>query len=93
MDWSQLANYIPQAIFVLVMLGMFWWIVIVPAKQRERKHRELIDRVSTGDRVVSAGGIYGTVERVMEKRVELRIADGVVVTLDRRAIVRKQGSS
>ena len=90
MDLQQLMGYLPQIVFLLALLVMFFWIVILPAKQRERKHRKVIDESKAGDKVVSAGGVYGTIRRVGEKTVDLEIAEGVVITLDRRAIMRKQ---
>ena len=90
MDMQQLLGYLPQIIFLLALLVMFFWIVILPAKQRERKHQKIIDESKVGDKVVTAGGMYGTLRRVGEKSVDVEIAEGVVITLDRRAIVRQQ---
>ena len=90
MDMQQFLGYLPQIIFLLALLVMFFWIVILPAKQRERKHQKIIDESKVGDKVVTAGGMYGTLRRVGEKSVDVEIAEGVVITLDRRAIVRQQ---
>ena len=90
MDMQQFLGYLPQIVFLVAVVVMFVWIVIMPAKQRERKHQKIIDEAKVGDRVVTAGGVYGTLRRVGEKTVDVEIAEGVVITLDRRAIVRQQ---
>jgi len=90
-DTKTLLQYGPSLIFVLVMMVIFWLVVIRPTKQSEAKHRDLIDAIVPGDRVVTVGGIYGKVVRVGENTFDLEVADGVVLTFDRRAVRRRQG--
>jgi len=87
LTWQQLAAPI---VLIVLMLLMFWGFVIRPTKQSQQKHRDLVDAVKPGDRVVTAGGIYGRVMTVSEKKVGLEIAKGITVTFDRRAIRRHQ---
>ena len=86
-DWSQLAG---PVVLIVAMLAMFWGILLRPAQMRQKKHQELIKGLVVGDRVVTAGGIYGRVTDVRENTVALEIAKGVTVTFDRRAIRRLQ---
>jgi len=90
MDMQQFLGYLPQIVFLLAVIVMFVWIVILPAKQRERKHQRVIDDAKVGDKIITAGGMYGTLRRAGDKTVDVEIAEGVVITLDRRAIVRQQ---
>ena len=84
-DWQQ---FLPPALFILVMLGMFWWIVIKPTQSRQKKHQQLIKDLVEGDGVVTVGGIHGTIRRVRDDTLEVEIADGTRVTLERRAVRR-----
>ncbi len=84
-NWQQLAA---PAVFAATMLALFWFVVIRPTQQRQKKHQELVTAVVPGDEVVTVGGIIGTVKRVSEKTIELEISEGVVITMDRRAIRR-----
>jgi preprotein translocase subunit YajC len=77
-------------VFIIACVAAYWWVVALPVRQREKRHRELIGSIVAGDKVITAGGIYGVVETVHDKKIDLRIADSVVITLDRRAVVRKQ---
>ena len=87
LDMRQL---LPPLILMVVILVLFWYIIMRPAKQRQDRHQELIESLENGDKVITAGGIYGTVVRVLDKTVQLKIADGVVLTMDRRAVRRRQ---
>ena len=69
---------------------LFWWIVVRPEKKRIRDHVELVRSLKPGDKVVTAGGIHGTVLTVKERTVQLEVAQGVVLTLDKYAIRKRQ---
>jgi len=73
------------------LLGLFFWMVVRPHKRRVAEHQKLMQDVQRGDRIVTAGGLYGYVVGLQEKTVTLEIDKGVQVTLDRRAIRRKCG--
>jgi len=85
-----LRQLLPPLIFMVLILVLFWWIIMRPAKQRQDRHNELVESLENGDKVITAGGIYGTVVRVLDQTVQLKIADGVVLTMDRRAVRRRQ---
>ncbi len=86
-DWQTL---LPMVIFVVVMMFLFWWIIIRPTSQRQREHRQLVANVQKGDKIVTVGGIYGTVTHVGEDDIDVRVTDGVILTFDRRAVRRHQ---
>jgi len=75
----------------LALLGLFYWMVVRPHRQRVSQHQQLMGSLDRGDRVVTAGGLYGEIVGLQEKTVTLEIAKGVQVVLDRRAIRRKCG--
>lgn len=83
-------NLVPVAVFVGALVVLFWWIVVRPEKKRIRDHLDLVRSLKPGDKVVSAGGIHGTVVRVKERTVDLEVAEGVVLTLDKYAIRKRQ---
>jgi preprotein translocase subunit YajC len=90
MSGEDLQQLLPAAVFVIVMVGLFWWIVVKPAKQREQKHKELIQSIVPGEKVVTVGGVYGKIMRVREDTFELEVSKGVTLTFDRRAVRRRQ---
>ncbi len=83
----------PQVlVFVLFFAGVYF-LLLRPQQQRVRRQRELITAIGVGDRVVTAGGLIGRVVDVADDRLELEVADGVVVELLRLAISRRLDES
>ena len=90
LEGLEMWKLLPPLILMVAILVLFWYIIMRPAKQRQDRHQELVESLENGDKVITAGGIYGTVVRVLDKTVQLKIADGVVLTMDRRAVRRRQ---
>ena len=83
------AQLIPVVVFVVVIVGMFWWIVIRPANKRAKEHIELVRSLREGDKVVTAGGIHGKIVKVKEKTVDVEVGSGIILTFDKYAIRRR----
>jgi len=89
-EGQNLMQYLPSVIFLVGMMLLFWFVVIRPQKKAQSRHRDLIDALVPGEEVVTVGGIHGTVKRVGENSFELEVADGLVLTFDRRAVRKRQ---
>ena len=76
--------------FVLV-LGIFYFIILMPMKRRQQKVQSFLSGLKEGDKVVTSGGIYGTITRVGEQALQLQIAERVRIDVSRNAIVGYQG--
>ncbi len=73
---------------ILLMVGIFVALVILPARKRQKKLDELLANLASGDRVVTNGGITGSVVGLAESRVTLRVPpDGVKLEFARTAVV------
>lgn len=70
----------------LVMIVLFYFLLIRPQVNRQKDHEKLVSNVKTGDQVVAAGGIYGTVTNVKDKSVILRVAEGVKIEVERTSV-------
>ena len=81
-----LVNILPIAAIFLV----FYFLVIAPASKQRKKTQEMLSSLKKGDRVVTSGGIYGTVQGVEPEVVYLKIADNVKVKVLRTAITNIQ---
>jgi preprotein translocase YajC subunit len=73
-------------LIIIVLLAAFWFVAVLPRRRRMQEHRNMQDAISDGDEVITAGGLHGRVREIDEREVRLEIAEGVVVTVDRRAI-------
>ncbi len=68
------------------MFLMFQILVIRPEKKKQQEHKKRIDALQKNDRVVTAGGIYGTVVQIKEKTIVLRVDDNVRIEFDKESI-------
>ena len=71
--------------FVLIFL-VFYFIVIMPAKKQQKKKEALIAALKKGDRVITTGGIYGTVAAVEDMDILLKVSENVKIRVTKSAI-------
>jgi preprotein translocase subunit YajC len=71
---------------LLAMFAIFYFLLIRPQRQQQRKHAELLNQLKVGDEVVTVGGIYGEVVQLDTERVMLEIDDDVRIAVARRAV-------
>ena len=73
-------------LILIVILGAVWLVFVIPSRRRQRAHSSMQDSVVVNDEIITAGGLHGRVKELGESELQLEIAPGVVVTLDRRAV-------
>ncbi len=61
-------------VMIVLMIGIFYFILIRPQQKKVRRHQSMINNLSKGDQVVTEGGIHGSVVGLKENIVVLRIA-------------------
>jgi preprotein translocase subunit YajC len=74
-----------------VMLLIFYFIVLMPMRKRQKKVQEFQAGLKAGDRVITTGGIHGQVTKVTDDIVQLQIADRVRIDVARASIGGYQG--
>jgi preprotein translocase subunit YajC len=75
----------------IIAIGLiFYFIVFLPNKKRQRALQDMLNNLRNGDKVITSGGIYGVVAGIKEDRVQLRVADQVKIEISKNAIVAKQ---
>ena len=82
-----LISFLPFAI----ILGIFYFLILLPMKRRQKKVQEFQESLKVGDKIVTTGGIYGQIMRVADKTVQLQVADKVRIEIARAAVGGKQG--
>lgn len=76
-----------QLVFIV---GIFYFLFIVPQRREQKKHRELVESLRPGDNVVTAGGLIGAVVQLSEKELTLKTGEAKVV-IERTKVVRRVG--
>ncbi len=71
---------------MLIIFGAFYFLLIRPQQKKQKQHAELVAAVSTGDEVMTAGGILGEVTGVSEHYATVRIADSTEIKIQKASI-------
>ena len=78
MSGSGIAQFIP----LILIFVIFYFFLIRPQQKRMKDHKTMVAALKRGDKVITSGGIIGSVERVLENdKIEVMIADNVNVEL------------
>jgi preprotein translocase subunit YajC len=84
---SPLLQIVP---FVLI-LGIFYFIILLPTKRKQQKVQEFLDNLKVNDKIITTSGLYGLVTRLDEQSVQLQIANNVTVKVAKASIGGYQG--
>jgi preprotein translocase subunit YajC len=78
---------------LVIIMGIFYVLLILPAQRRQKKTQEMINALKNGDKVITNGGLFGTIVGIEGDYVQLRIADQVKVKVLRSAVSGLQPES
>jgi len=85
------ANPLVQIVPFVLVLGIFYFIILRPMRQKQARVEEFLKALKVGDQIVTSGGIYGSITRLSDQSVQVQIADKVRIEISRAAIVGYQG--
>ena len=75
---------IGQFIPLILIFVIFYFFLIRPQQKKVKEHKAMVESLKKGDKVVTTGGITGTITRVVDNdKVEVEISDNVIVTIVR----------
>ena len=83
-------SIISLALPFLLVFGIYYVIVILPTRRNQKKAQDMIENLKVGDKVITSGGIYGTIAALKGDRIQLRIAENVKVEMSRNAVTALQ---
>ena len=86
-DANPLVNIVP---FVLI-LGIFYFIILLPSKRKQQKVQQFLDSLKVNDKIITTSGIHGQITRLSDQTVQLQIADKVRIEVSKAAIGGYQG--
>ena len=87
------ANPLVQLVPFALVLAIFYFVIMLPMKRRQKKVQEFLNALKVGDRVVTTGGMYGSITKVNDQSVHLQVAQNVRLEIARSAIVGYQGQA
>jgi preprotein translocase subunit YajC len=80
-----------QLIPFALILGIFYFVMVLPMRKRQQKVQAFLAALKAGDRVITTGGIYGSITKLNDQSVQLQVANNVRIEVSRAAIVGYQG--
>jgi preprotein translocase subunit YajC len=88
--WAQGAaapdNALISMLPLVLVFVVFYFFLIRPQTKRQKEHRDMVAKLAVGDEVVTAGGVLGKVSELGEQFVEVEVADGVKIKVQRHTI-------
>ena len=84
---------IGQLIFFVPLILIFYFLLIRPANQRQKKHKAMIEAVVRGDTVITSGGLIGKVVKVTDQEISVELAEGVRVRVVKGMIADVRGKN
>lgn len=85
-----LNNISGTVIYFVFIFAVFYFILIRPQQKRQKEHKDLVTSLKVNDEVITAGGIFGTITRVKDNSVWLRVADKIEIEVLKSSIGNKQ---
>lgn len=84
---------IGQLVFFIPLILIFYFLLIRPANQRQKKHKAMIEAVVRGDTVITSGGLIGKVVKVTDQELSVELAEGVRVRVVKGMIADVRGKN
>ncbi len=76
-------------LFLIGIIGMFYFFMIRPIRQREKQHDRMVAELEKGDMVITAGGMYGQVEIIDEDSVVIKVESGALIRVIKGGVLRR----
>lgn len=77
-------------VFLVLIFGLFYFILIRPQRKRQKEHQQLVQELRRGDKVITAGGIYGVIESTSEESIVIKVESGTTMRVARNSVALKR---
>ena len=79
-------NFLTALVPFILVFVIFYLLIIMPQRKKQKKHMEMVSNLAPGSRIVTTGGIYGTIMGVQKDKIELKIAANVKIDITKSSI-------
>ena len=77
-------------IFLALIFGLMYFVMIRPQRKKQKEHQQLMAELKRGDKVVTAGGIYGQIDTISDDSVVMKIESGTTIRVARGSVVLRR---
>ena len=85
------SNYM-SLVFIAAVFAIFYFILIRPQQKRAKQHKAFLENLKKGDKIITSGGLYGTITGISDDSVTIEIAEKVRVKVDKGTVAAHQKS-
>ncbi|MCZ6671960.1 MAG: preprotein translocase subunit YajC [Verrucomicrobia bacterium] len=78
-----------MVIFWFLILGAMWFFLVAPQRKKQKQQQKMIEELNTGDNIITASGIFGTITNVKDDRFVVRIAENTKVEIQKSSVQGK----
>ncbi|MGB8953418.1 MAG: preprotein translocase subunit YajC [Candidatus Aminicenantales bacterium] len=75
----------PLLMFALIFV-IFYVLIILPSRKKQKRHLQMVENLKPGDKIITTGGIFGTVMGIQKDRIELKIAANVKIEITKNSV-------
>jgi preprotein translocase subunit YajC len=76
--------------FFVVIIALFYFVMVRPQQKRQKDHQQMMEELQRGDKIMTAGGIYGTIESISEDSVVIKVESGATLRIARNSVVGRR---
>jgi preprotein translocase subunit YajC len=80
------SNPMTTIIFIVLIIAILYFLLFLPQRRQEQKRRQMIENLKKGDEVVTTGGIHGTITRIKDDTVIVKIAEKTEITVSKASV-------
>jgi len=80
-----MAQFLP----LILLFAIFYFLIIRPQQKQQKAHKEMLESLKKGDKIVTNGGLYAEVIKTEEDFIKIKLSDSATVRLDRAYVARK----
>ena len=86
-------SILPMIIFLVLIFGLFYFVMVRPQRRKQKEHEMMVQELQKGDKVITAGGIYGTIESLSEDSIVIKVESGATLRLARGSVIGRRETS
>ena len=80
---------VAQFLPLVILFAIFYFLIIRPQQKQQKAHREMLESLNKGDKIVTTGGLMAEIVKTEEDFIKIKLNDSVIVRLDRAFVSKK----
>ena len=89
---TEQSSFMTSFLPIIIIFGIFYFLVMRPQQKQESQHKKMLAALSKGDKIITNGGILGTVSSVNEHDLEIEVADKIRIKILRSMVMGLQSA-